>query len=186
MLHGTGGTEHDLIDLGEAVAPGTTKLSPRGRVLENGMPRFFRRFAEGVFDEEDLVRRAGELAEFVSDATAKYETSDDWVALGYSNGANIAAALLLLYPGLLKGAIMFRAMVPLRPQFPVDLKGTPVLIIGGQNDSLIPTDQVEDLAGLLQSDGAKVETAWLRGGHGLATEDVEIARRWFCAHFNQS
>lgn len=149
------------------------------------MPRFFRRFAEGVFDEEDLVFRSGELADFVSAATARYDASGGWVALGYSNGANIAAALLLLHPGLLKGAILLRAMVPVRPTEPVDLTGSPVLIVNGRQDSLIPPDQGEELNRLLQSCRAKVETTWLPGGHGLSPADVDVSRRWFHSHFNQ-
>src|SRR3954463_16668755 len=124
LLHGTGGNEHDLLPLGRAVAPGSALLSPRGKVLENGMPRFFRRLAEGVFDEQDLIRRTHELADFIEEAAAHYGfDATKVVAIGYSNGANIAGGTLLLRPGILSGAALLRPMVPLIPQALPELKG---------------------------------------------------------------
>src|SRR6476469_4903777 len=138
LLHGTGGNEDDLLSLGEALAPGAPLLSPRGKVLENGMPRFFRRIAEGVFDVVDLRQRARELAEFVSAARKAYDLGETLpIAVGYSNGANIAAALLLLHPKILGGAILLRPMVPLVPESPPDLSGIPVLILAGTHDPII-------------------------------------------------
>ena len=137
LLHGTGGDENDLLPLGQAIAPGASLLSPRGKVLEHGMPRFFRRLAEGVFDEDDLRRRANELADFVDQARQRYDLAAP-VALGYSNGANIAAAMLLLRPDPLAGAMLLRAMVPLRDVPKTDLTGKPVLIVSGQSDPIIP------------------------------------------------
>jgi phospholipase/carboxylesterase len=127
LLHGTGGDESDLLPLGRAVAPGSALLSPRGKVLEHGMPRFFRRLAEGVFDEDDVRRRAHELADFVEASRGKYGIAAP-VALGYSNGANIAAAMLLLRPEALAGAILLRAMVPLVKTPQADLRDKRVLI----------------------------------------------------------
>lgn len=136
LLHGTGGDENDLIDLGHLVAPGAALLSPRGKVLEGGMPRFFRRLAEGVFDEDDVRRRANELADFIDEARAAYGLPAP-VAVGFSNGANIAAATLLLRPEALAGAVLLRAMVPLSQPPAVNLTGKPILILSGSMDLMI-------------------------------------------------
>lgn len=177
LLHGTGGSENDLIEIGRAVAPGAALLSPRGPVLENGMPRFFRRFAEGVFDVEDIKVRAGKLAEFVSEAAKEYgfDANNVW-ALGYSNGANIAAALLLLHPEVFAGAVLLRAMVPLVPPKTPDLQGVRVLLSEGTHDSIVPAENAEELAGLLRGAGAEVDLIWQAGGHGLTANDFAAAR----------
>ena len=179
LLHGTGGNEDDLLPLGRAIAPGAGQLSPRGRVLERGMPRFFRRLAEGVFDEADLVRRAGELADFVAHAAGRYGFDPTRVtAVGFSNGANIAAALLLLRPETLAAAALFRAMVPLRPaQLPV-LRGRRVLISEGRTDPIVAAAEAESLASMLRGAGAEVTLAWQDAGHGLVGADVDAARAW--------
>ena len=182
LLHGTGGNEDDLLSLGEALAPGAPLLSPRGKVLENGMPRFFRRIAEGVFDVVDLRQRAGELAEFVSAARKTYDLGDTPpLAVGYSNGANIAAALLLLHPGSLSGALLLRPMVPLVPETLPDLSGIPVLILAGTHDPIIPAPQPRVLADLLGSAGAEVTLHASDAGHGLTREDLETGQRWMQA-----
>jgi phospholipase/carboxylesterase len=179
LLHGTGGNEDDLISLGETLAPGAPLLSPRGKVLENGMPRFFRRLAEGVFDLEDLRVRARELAEFVLAARKTYDLGDTPpLAVGYSNGANIAAALLLLHPGILSGALLLRPMVPLVPEELPDLSGIPVLILAGTQDSIVPAPQPRALADLLGSAGVEVTLHRSKAGHGLTREDLEIGERW--------
>lgn len=177
LLHGTGGNENDLLDIGGAVAPGAALLSPRGKVLENGMPRFFRRFAEGVFDVEDIKERAKELADFISECANQYnfDVRNVW-ALGYSNGANIAAALLLLHPEILAGAVLLRAMVPLVPEKLPDLKGVRVLLSEGTHDPIVPADNAEELASLLLSGGAEVDLIWQAGGHGLTANDFAAAR----------
>jgi phospholipase/carboxylesterase len=179
LLHGTGGNEDDLLSLGAALSPGAALLSPRGKVLENGMPRFFRRLAEGVFDLEDLRFRARELAEFVAAAREVYELGDTPpIAVGYSNGANIAGALLLLHPGTLSGALLIRPMVPLIPDVLPDLSGVPVLILAGTQDPIVPAPQPRALADLLGSAGADVSLHGTTGGHGLTREDLEIGERW--------
>jgi phospholipase/carboxylesterase len=178
LLHGTGGDENDLIPLGRAVAPGAALLSPRGQVLEHGMPRFFRRLAEGVFDEDDVRRRAVELADFVDDARNRYRIGAP-VALGYSNGANIAAAVLLLRPQALSGALLLRAMVPLRDPPRADLAGKPVLIVSGAQDPIAPPDNAVRLADVLRQSGAAVEHRVLRAGHPLSNADVALARDWW-------
>jgi phospholipase/carboxylesterase len=178
LLHGTGGDEPDLIPLGQAVAPGAALLSPRGKVLENGMPRFFRRFAEGVFDKADVTARANELADFIGEARAAYGLEAP-VALGFSNGANIAAAMLLLRPEALAGAALLRAMVPLAAPPAADLAGKRVLILSGAMDPIVPTDNAARLASLLQGAGAAVEHRPLPAGHGLSQADVNLARTWF-------
>ena len=147
LLHGTGGNEHDLVPLGTELLPGAAMLSPRGRVLENGMPRFFRRFAEGVFDVEDLKQQTHDLKEFVTSAVDSYGVAKNKiVAVGYSNGANIAASLMLLHPHLLSGAVLFRAMVPFTPDFSPNLRGAQALLAVGRRDPIVPSDDPARLA----------------------------------------
>ncbi len=179
LLHGTGGDENDLIPLGSEILPGAALLSPRGRILEHGAPRFFRRLAEGVFDHEDLLLRTHELAGFIEAATKQYELDPaKLVAAGYSNGANIAASLTLLHPGLLRAAIMFRAMVPFEPETTPDLAGMPVFIAAGRRDQMIPPDNTERLAETLREAGADVDLRWRDIGHGLTYEEVMEAKGW--------
>jgi phospholipase/carboxylesterase len=175
LLHGTGGDENDLISLGRMVAPGAALLSPRGKVLEGGMPRFFRRLAEGVFDEDDVKRRANELADFIGEARDAYGLAAP-IALGFSNGANIAAATLLLRPEALAGAVLIRAMVPLSQPPATDLTGKPVLILSGSMDPMIPADNAERLAAHLRNGGAEVQHRTLPAGHGLSQADIALTR----------
>jgi phospholipase/carboxylesterase len=177
LLHGTGGDESDLLPLGRMMAPGSALLSPRGKVLENGMPRFFRRLAEGVFDEEDVRRRADELAGFVAEAREAYGLPSP-VAVGFSNGANIAAAMLLLRPEALAGAVLLRAMVPLGDPPPADLTGKPVLMLSGAVDPIVPAENAARLRALLESTGAVVEHRTLPVGHGLSQADVALTKAW--------
>jgi phospholipase/carboxylesterase len=179
LLHGTGGTEDDLLPLGERLLPGAALLSPRGQVLENGMPRFFRRLAEGVFDLNDLRRRTHELADFVDAARRSYELGPTPpIAVGFSNGANIAAAVLLLRPGTLDGALLLRPMVPLVPDPLPVLAGVPVQINAGTADPIVTPAQSEELGELLRRAGAAVTLDWIRGGHGLTPSDLEIGARF--------
>lgn len=177
LLHGTGGNEDDLLPLGGMIAPGSALLSPRGKVLEGGMPRFFRRLREGIFDEEDVRRRAHELADFIAQARESYNLAAP-VAVGFSNGANIAAAVLQLRPEALAGAALLRAMVPLQDPPAVDLTGKPVLILSGASDSIVPAENARRLAALLQTAGATVEHRVLPTGHGLAQTDVTLTKAW--------
>ncbi|MCC0806469.1 alpha/beta hydrolase [Methylobacterium sp. W2] len=177
LLHGTGGDESDLLPLGRAVAPGAALLSPRGSVLENGMPRFFRRLAEGVFDEADLRRRAQDLAAFVAEAREAYGLAAP-VALGFSNGANIAAALLLLHPGVLAGAALLRPMMPLAEPPVPDLTGTPVLMLSGMADPIVPAENAARLASVLARAGADVTHDIQPAGHGLGQADVTAVQAW--------
>ena len=179
LLHGTGGNEHDLIPLGRHLDPDAALLSPRGKVLENGMPRFFRRLAEGVFDLEDLKLRAHELGDFIIAAAQDYGLeSAKIVAVGFSNGANIAASLLLLRPEILHAAILFRAMVPLHPDPLPKLSDTRVLISAGNQDPIVPASESENLATLLRDCGADVDMHFVNAGHGLVDADVQNARNW--------
>ncbi len=177
LLHGTGGNEDDLVPLGRMVAPDAALLSPRGKVLENGMPRFFRRVQTGIFDEDDVRQRANELADFVEEARKAYSISAP-IALGYSNGANIAAAVLLLRPSVLAGAVLLRATLPfVEPPRP-ELAGKSVLVLSGTSDALISVDGATRLAATLKDAGAKVEHRTLPVGHELSQADVSLARRW--------
>ncbi len=179
LLHGTGGNETDLIPLGRALDPEAALLSPRGKVLENGMPRFFRRLAEGVFDQEDLVRRTHELADFIERAAVHYAfASDKIVAVGFSNGANIAVSLLLIRPETLRAAVLFRAMVPLVPEKLPDLAQVDVWIGAGNQDPLIPPSETRRLVELLRNTRARVTPSFANAGHGLTDTDVETARLW--------
>jgi len=179
LLHGTGGDENDLVPLGKQLLPGAALLSPRGKVLENGMPRFFRRFAEGVFDIEDLKFRTHELNDFVRAALEQHHVQKSQiVAVGYSNGANIAASLMLLHPHMLSGAVLFRAMVPIIPNPPPAIADVRVLICAGNQDQIIPSAEAERLAQLLRTCGATVSLELLNAGHGLTDGDLQIARTW--------
>jgi phospholipase/carboxylesterase len=179
LLHGTGGNEDDLIPLGQQLLPGAAILSPRGKVSEHGAPRFFRRLAEGVFDHEDLLFRTHELADFVDQAADQYGFDrQKLVAVGYSNGANIAASLMLLHPGLLRAAVLLRAMVPFEPEEKPDLSGMPVFLAAGRRDTMISPDNTERLATILQEAGADLDLRWKNVGHPLTYEELEEARDW--------
>jgi phospholipase/carboxylesterase len=177
LLHGTGGDERDLLGLGRAVAPGASLLSPRGQVLEGAMPRFFRRLAEGVFDEDDLRRRTQDLADFVEDARRRYGLAAP-VAVGFSNGANIAASLLLLRPGVLAGAALLRAMSPFATPPQADLAGQRVLILSGAMDPIVPAADARRLAQTLSGHGASVDHRVLPAGHGLSQPDIGLLQSW--------
>lgn len=179
LLHGTGGNERDLIPLGRELDPNAALLSPRGKVLEDGMSRFFRRLTEGVFDLEDLKYRANELANFVTSAAKHYGfAADELVAVGYSNGANIAAGMLLLRPEIMHQAILFRAMVPLIPDPLPDLSSVRVWIGAGDQDPIVPASETKRLAELVRRAGADVTIRFAKAGHGLTNDDLEAARHW--------
>ena len=187
LLHGTGGDEKDLLPVGRMLDEQAALLSPRGKVLEHGMPRFFRRLAEGVFDHEDLVNRTHELARFVERAVDEYDINQRRLfAAGFSNGANIAASLLLLHPGLLAGAVLLRAMAPFEPETPPDLSGTPVYLAAGRSDQMVPPESTELLAQLLQEAGADVTLDWQPGGHGIGRAEVEAARDWLATTISKT
>jgi len=168
LLHGTGGNEYDLLPLREQLSPGAAVLSVRGTVVENGMPRFFRRLQEGVFDEADLRRRADDLGEFVATASAEYRIpARSLVAVGFSNGANIASALLLQQPGMLRAAVLLSAMIPFAEPPQVDLNGTLVVISNGARDPMIPATMTAELVALLRERGAEVVEQHHAGGHEI-------------------
>ena len=178
LLHGTGGDEHDLLPLRDHLSPGAAVLSVRGTVLENGMPRFFRRLREGVFDEDDLRRRADQLAEFVVTASGAYGIPDrSLVAVGFSNGANIASAMMLRRPSLLKGAVLLSAMVPYAEAPAADLSGTLVIISNGDRDPLIKSQVTEQLASQLRERGAEVVELPHPGGHQIDPAALPQIRR---------
>jgi predicted esterase len=179
LLHGTGGNERDLLPLGRELDPNASLLSPRGKILENGMPRFFRRLAEGVFDLEDLKTRTNELADFVAAAVRHYKLdADRLVGVGYSNGANIAASMLLLRPEIMRAAILFRAMVPLVPEKMPELSSVHVWIGAGDQDPIIPPPETQSLVELLRRAGAEVTIRFFNAGHGLTNDDLTAAHGW--------
>jgi predicted esterase len=180
LLHGTGGNEEDLISLAYELDQSAAILSPRGKVLENGVaPRFFRRLTEGVFDVEDLKFRTNELANFVKNASNTYGFDmDHLIAVGYSNGANIASSMLLLRPEVLSAAILFRAMVPLLPQVLPDLTNKHIFMSSGLHDPIIPKQETERLIGLFKKAGAKVSLHWQNSGHELRMNEINTAREW--------
>ncbi len=182
-LHGTGGTEDDWVPLAQELVPRAHVLAPRGRVLEQGMARFFRRLAIGVFDEADVKLRSAELVAFLREAATRYGFRADSVfALGYSNGANMAAAMLLLHPEALAGAALLRPVLPLTPESEPDLAGRPVLIAAGKADPYSPAQRVEALAVTLRRAGAQVDLRWQAAGHELTPADFSGVREWFAAH----
>ncbi|WP_217596028.1 alpha/beta hydrolase [Cohnella sp. GbtcB17] len=179
LLHGTGGSERDLMGVGRMLSPEAALLGVRGNVSERGMARFFRRIAEGVFDEADLIARTAELNAFVDESADKYAFDrHNVVAVGYSNGANIAASLLYHHQDALKGAVLFHPMVPRRGIALPDLTGVPVFIGAGRNDPLCTMAESEELAAALGAAGAAVETHWENGGHQLSRTEVEAAAAW--------
>jgi phospholipase/carboxylesterase len=179
LLHGTGGNEDDLLDLGRAIDANAALLSPRGKVLEDGAPRFFRRLAEGVFDEGDVIARAHELAKFLEAAAHAYKIDmHNLVAIGYSNGANIAAAMMLLGVAPFTRAVLFRPMVPLSKMAPPNLKTSRVLICAGEFDPIAPVSIAQRLAHVLESAGAEVTLRLQSSGHDLSVSDVDAAKEW--------
>ena len=179
LLHGTGGTEDDLIPLGNELAPNASILSVRGRVLENGMPRFFRRLEEGVFDLEDLKMRTDELAEFLTKSSSKYMFDEKRIiAVGYSNGANIAASLLLRRPESLAGAILFRAMVPYSPTVMPDLSNKSIILLEGLYDPIVSTTEAQRLLEIFTNAQSNVTLKWQDSGHNLTNEDIIAAKKW--------
>ncbi len=179
VLHGTGGDENDLLGIGQAVAPGAAILSPRGNVLENGAPRFFKRLAEGVFDPKEVRSRAEELASFIRAAITKYGLDASRIyALGYSNGANIASTVMFIEPRLLQGAILFRPMLVFEPEERGDLSGSSVFISAGRMDPIVPVSSVERLAQLFESSHAEVTLKWQQAGHNLVPSEVREAADW--------
>jgi predicted esterase len=179
VLHGTGGDENDLIGIGQAVAPGAAILSPRGNVLENGAPRFFRRLAEGVFDPKEVKSRAEELARFIRAAIVTYRLDPERLyALGYSNGANVASTVMLVEPGILRGSILLRPMLVYEPSERNDLSGSAVFISAGRMDPIVPADSVERLVTLFESAHAAVTLKWQLAGHSLVPSEVREASDW--------
>lgn len=179
VLHGTGGDENDLAPIGRSLAPTASILSPRGKVLEGGAPRFFARAAPGVFDPNEIRMRAGELADWIVWAVAEYKLDPGRIlAFGYSNGANIASSVMLLNPGVIAGAVLLRPMVVIEPKELPDLKGAPVLISAGKVDSMTPPTDTERLAHLLTEAGATVDLAMQNSGHDLLPQDFAVAKRW--------
>ena len=186
LLHGTGGNEQDLIPLAYELDKSAAILSPRGKVLENGItPRFFRRLAEGVFDIDDLKFRTNELADFVIDSSKTYNFDlQHVIAVGYSNGANIAASMLLLRPEILSSAILFRAMVPLVPQTLPNLSDKRIFMSSGLYDPIVSRQEAERLFGLFKEAGAKVSLSWQESGHELTMDEIRNAKEYaFCFFF---
>jgi phospholipase/carboxylesterase len=181
-LHGTGGDENDLLPLAKSIDPNASVLSPRGKVNEGGANRFFRRFSEGIFDLEDLAEQTDDLADFLINAENRFRfTSEDIIALGLSNGANIASSLMLRQPKVLAGAIILRGMTPFEPSAPIDLSKKKILMINGRLDPIVPTENAERLAGIFRTAGASVEQVMLETGHQITPDDVTASQKWLAA-----
>lgn len=185
LLHGTGGNEEDMIPLGHEIAPEAAILSPRGKVLEAGMPSFFRRLAEGVFDIEDLKFRTNELADFIENASKLYSFDLEYmIAVGYSNGANIASSLLLLRPEILSAAILFRPMVPFIPDTLQNLISKNILICAGEWDPIVPRQNTEKLLDIFKKAHTNVSIYWQKSGHELGQEEILTAKEWLSHHIS--
>lgn len=179
LLHGTGGNENDLLGLGRHLNPDANLLSPRGKVLENGMPRFFRRLSLGVFDVPDLIEQTHDLARFIERAAEEYHLDPGRItAVGYSNGANVAASLLFLHPESLAGAALLHAMPPFYPEELPDLDDKPILLTAGRNDEMVPGEEAELLGELYRRSGADVSLVWMPGGHELTPTEISIVKEW--------
>jgi len=184
LLHGTGGNEEDLILLGKKIEPNASILSPRGKVLENGMPRFFRRLSEGVFDLEDLRIRSHELADFIQKCSVHYKFDlERTIAIGFSNGANIAVSIFFLSPELFQGAILFRAMVPFIPNSLPNLLNKRILISAGLKDPIVSKTETENLYKLFQKTNANTTLKWQPSSHNLIQEDILVAKQWMLNNF---
>ena len=184
LLHGTGGNETDLLRLGRELSPHAALLSPRGRVLENGMPRFFKRLGEGIFDINDLTEQTHALVRFIDESSKAYGfRADRVVAVGYSNGANIAGSALILHPDALAGAVLFRPMVPFMPESVPDLAGKHILILAGTGDSLVRKEETERLASLVGRAGADVALHWAEANHAITSAEIAVAKEWLAAEF---
>lgn len=184
LLHGTGGNEQDLLPLAEMIDAEASVLSVRGNIVENGMPRFFKRLAEGVFDVENLKEETKNLADFIAEAAKKYDFDrENVVAIGYSNGANIAGSLLFHYQDVLKGAILHHPMVPLRGLDLPDLNNVPVFIGAGENDPICAPEESKELKQLLERAGSTVDIDWGQHGHSLTQNEVMVAAQWYAKHF---
>jgi phospholipase/carboxylesterase/glyoxalase family protein len=180
LLHGTGGNELDLVPLARELYARAAILSPRGKVLESGMPRFFRRLAEGIFDTEDLKFRTHELADFVANASKVYGFDLRYlVSVGYSNGANIASSLMLLHPEVMSSAVLFRAMIPFMPERVPNLSAKDIFLGSGENDPIVPREQTETLFRLFEEAGANIVLHWQKNsGHELGYDEISAAREW--------
>jgi len=179
VLHGTGGNEDDLVGIAQTVAPGAAVISPRGKVLEAGAPRFFRRLAEGVFDPAEVRAGGEELAEFIRAAAIRYDLDAERIfALGYSNGANIASTVMLMDPDVIRAAVLLRPMLVIEPEEEADLTGKAVLLSSGRLDPIVPVESVEKLVRLLEDRGAEVTLNWQLGGHNLVPSEVKEAAEW--------
>ena len=179
LLHGTGGDENSLLRFGASIAPTAGLLSPRGTVTENGMPRFFRRFAEGVFDYEDIKARAHDLAAFIAAAAEAYSFDPEQVvAVGYSNGANAGWSTMLLHPESISQAILFRPMVTLTDVPAPNIDGKRIFVSAGKWDPIVPVENTERLVEQMRSYGADVTSNWLRGGHEISGEEIHASKDW--------
>jgi phospholipase/carboxylesterase len=184
LLHGTGGNEEDLIFLGKKIEPNASILSPRGKVLENGMPRFFRRLSEGIFDLEDLRIRSHELADFIQKCSLHYKFDlEKTIAIGFSNGANISVSMLFLRPEVIKGAILFRAMVPFIPDPLPNLSSKKILLSSGLEDPIVSRNETENLFRLFQKTNAIITLKWQPSSHNLIQEDIVVAKPWISNNF---
>ncbi|MBW8382701.1 MAG: alpha/beta hydrolase [Youngiibacter sp.] len=183
LLHGTGGDEMDLVPVANMIDEGNGILSIRGAVTENGMNRFFRRFSEGVFDEDDIRQRANEISVFIDEASTKYSfQTEDLIALGYSNGANMIAAMILLKAGVFSQVILYHPMVPLSQVEGIHLEGTSVFIGAGTNDPIVTGENSKRLYEVLKENGADVTISWFDSGHSLTKEEVFASREWLSSH----
>ena len=184
LLHGTGGNEEDLIFLGKKIEPNASILSPRGKVLENGLPRFFRRLSEGVFDLEDLRIRSHELADFIQKCSLHYKFDlENTIAIGFSNGANISVSMLFLRPEVLQGTILFRAMVPFIPDPLPNLSSKKILLSAGLEDPIVSRNETENLFRLFQKTNAILTLKWQPSSHNLIQEDILVAKPWISYNF---
>ena len=184
LLHGTGGNEEDLIFLGKKIEPNASILSPRGKVLENGLPRFFRRLSEGIFDLEDLRIRSHELADFIQKCSLHYKFDlENTIAIGFSNGANISVSMLFLRPEVLQGTILFRAMVPFIPDPLPNLSSKKILLSAGLEDPIVSRNETENLFRLFQKTNAIITLKWQPSSHNLIQEDILVAKPWISYNF---
>ncbi len=182
LFHGTGGDEHDLVPLVKAMHPDAGVLSLRGEVNEHGMNRFFKRIRPGVFDLEDLARRTNDINQFLDEVSKKYDfKKQDLIAIGYSNGANMIASLLMQCGPIIKGAVLMHPMVPRRDLDKQDLSDISILVTAGKHDAICPVSETNDLVTLLTEMNANILVKWFSGGHEITQYEVETIKDWINA-----
>ncbi|MET0979630.1 MAG: alpha/beta hydrolase [Candidatus Saccharimonadales bacterium] len=182
LLHGVGGNENDMSQVGQLIDPDASRISPKGKVVINGYARYFTRRDDASFNPTEVDHETNDLARFIDAAQEQHHLTDSQlIAVGYSNGANMIASLLAKHPTLIKKAILFRGMLPVIFSEHPDLNGVDILLVNGKDDSIMDKARVTQLSAFLTDHGATVSLHWIAAGHQLTSEDIALAVQWLAA-----